>query len=58
MGNFQRAMVPGAREQSVARSFIRFVPFAIGFAVRHLTIGTLVRTRRRWLRWRHRKWDL
>lgn len=58
MGNAQRAMVPGAVEESPLRALLRFAPFALAFAIRHLTIGTLVRTRRRWLRWRNGTWYL
>jgi hypothetical protein len=50
--------VPGSVEESTLRSLVRFVPFACAFAWRHLTIGTLVRTRRRWMRWRGRTWYL
>ena len=58
MGNAQRAMVPGAAEESPLRALLRFAPFAVAFAFRHLTIGTIVRIRRRWLRRWNRKWYL
>ena len=58
MGNSQRALVPGPVEQSTLRSLLAFIPFAIAFSWRHLTIGTLVRIRRRWLHWRNGTWYL
>jgi hypothetical protein len=54
----QRALVPRDDNPPLVRSLLRFLPFAIAFSVRHLTIGTAVRARRRYLRWRRRPWIL
>ena len=52
----QRALVPDTDDIPLFTALLRFVPFAAAFSFRHLTVGTIVRGRRRYLRWRRRKW--
>jgi hypothetical protein len=45
-----------AEDESVWRAYLRFFVPALLYAIRHLTIGTAIRTRRAYLRWRGRKY--
>jgi hypothetical protein len=56
MSTTHQPIVPDALDDSTWRRFRRFLPLAFAYSLRHLTIGTVIRFRRRTLKWRGAKY--
>lgn len=55
MRSIHQPILPQGEVCSPWEGLLRFVPLAVMYSLRHLTLGTWVRFRRRVVRWRGRK---
>ena len=56
MKSTHRPILPQVENDSFWRRLWHFIPPAFAYSVRHLTIGTWIRLRRRYLKWRGEKY--
>lgn len=56
MKGTHQPILPGSEEDSVWRAFFRFLPPALIYSMRHLTLGVVTRLRWRYLKWRGKKY--
>ena len=56
MRSTQQPIVPQVPYDSLWKRLHHFLPLAFLYSVRHLTIGTAIRFRRRYLKWKGEKY--
>ena len=56
MKSTQQPIVPQVLDNSLWMRLRYFLPLAFAYSVRHLTIGTAIRFRRRYLKWKGEKY--
>lgn len=49
-GRIHTPLLPQAEIESNVQALLIFIPMAIKYLVRHLTVGTFIRLRRNWLK--------
>ncbi len=56
MKSTQQPILPQFEDDSLWHRLRHFIPLALAYSVRHLTVGTVIRLRRRYLKWRGEKY--